>query len=101
MRTTEVRLLGSVSVMNVERAIGEVCEELGLRVGIRSTLAGHRDSLHWHLKREKERGTLEVSFVPEPTRLWLAVHKNREGAWIDDAVARFAVLLQDALTQPS
>ena len=47
-----------------------------------------------------ERGTLEVTFVPEPTRLWLVVHANREGAWIDEAVARLAALLDDALARP-
>ncbi len=73
---------------------------MGLRVRLQSSLAGHPGSLHWHLKRGNERGTLEVTFVPEPTRLWLVVHANREGAWIDEAVARLAALLDDALARP-
>jgi hypothetical protein len=100
VREIEISLPTGVCAESIEGTLAEACEQMGLRIGMRSTLAGHRGSLHWHLKRDKERGILEVTFVPEPTRLWLAVHANREGTWIDEAVTRMAALLEDALAHP-
>ncbi len=99
MRTIEIGLAEIVSVVEMERALTAACEEIGLSISAQGSLVRHDGNLHWHLKRENERGTLEVSYVPEPTRLWLAVHSNREGAWIDEVIARFPALLQCALAQ--
>ncbi len=101
MRTIEIGLAETVSAVDVERALAVTCAEMGLRIGLKSTLASYPGSLHWHLTREDQRGTLEVTFVPQPTRMWIAVHANRQSSWTDEAVARFPVLLQRSLAQPA
>jgi len=101
MREIEIPLPAGVDVESIEGTLVEACEQMGLRVRMRSTLAAYRGSLHWHLKRGNERGILEVTFVPEPTRLWLAVHANREGTWTDEAVTHLPTLLRQALKQPA
>ncbi|HEU5314907.1 MAG TPA: hypothetical protein VFX49_02270 [Chloroflexota bacterium] len=55
-----------------------------LRVALKGTARAHPGSIHWHLKRGRERGTLEVTLWPSQRRLWLSVHDNRGAPWIDE-----------------
>ena len=98
----EVRVPSNVDESPVEHAIDQVCNEWGLLVGLRGTLAKQPGSLHWHLKRNDARGTLEVTFAPRSGRLWLTVHTNREATWIEEALLslpeRIALLLIESTT---
>jgi len=59
-----------------------------LTVTMRSTLAQYPGSVHWHLKRGKERGTLEVTWWPNRSRLWLKVASGRSAEWIHGTACR-------------
>ena len=71
--------------MQVEQAVETVCEGQQLTVGPRTTLTSYPGCVHWHWKRGRERGTLEVTFWPETNRLWVSVHANRVGNWTEQA----------------
>jgi hypothetical protein len=58
----------------------------GLTVTMRDTLRGYPGCTHWHVKRGRERGVLEVTLWPAGRRLWLSVHQNRNAPWIDAAL---------------
>jgi len=60
----------------------------GLRVTLRGTLRSYPGSIHWHLKRGRDAGTLEVTFWPRQRRLWLTIHEGRGAPWMDEAGAR-------------
>jgi len=39
--------------------------------------------IHWHYKREKQKGTLELTLFPAHRRLWAKVAEGRKAPWID------------------
>ena len=99
MRTEEVAVPEGVdlegAVGTVERCFGE----LGLRVAMKGTLAAHKGCVHWHLKRGKERGTLEVTLWPARRRAWLSVHANRGAAWIEETLGQLKHAVQATLAR--
>lgn len=58
----------------------------------RTTLLTHPGSVHWHLRRPQQKGTLEVTWLPDKSRAWFAVHANRQAPWIEDAIVHLLVL---------
>jgi hypothetical protein len=38
------------------------------------------------LKKERERGTLELTWWPGKRRLWFKIQAGRTGDWIDEAI---------------
>ena len=81
------------SIAGVEAAIARG----GLRVTLVGTLAQYPGCTHWHLKRGRERGVLELTVWPQQRRVWLSVQDGRNGDWIDAAAQRLTSLL----TKPS
>ena len=74
----------------VERAI----ESAGLTVTLRGTLKSHPGCVHWHVKREREPGTLELTHFPRDGRSDLqSREKNRAAPWIPEARAQLEALL--------
>lgn len=45
----------------------------GLHIRMFSTLRTYRGSIHWHLNKSDERGTLELTFWPAGKRAWFSV----------------------------
>jgi hypothetical protein len=97
MRTIEVPLAVNRTESEIDRAVERACDELGLSIWMRGTLATYPGSLHWHLNRPGKRGTLEITYAPRKNRLWLAVHANRNAEWIDQAMAVIAARLADTV----
>ena len=56
-----------------------------LMVSMKGTLAKYPGCTHWHLKRGRERGTLELTLWPAQRRLWLSVQEGRRAGWIAGA----------------
>ncbi len=100
MRTWELDLPSEIDVARLERIVEEWAAERGLRVTRKGALAAYPGCRHWHLKREGEPGTLEVTAWPSQRRLWLAVHANRSSAWIDTEIEALLGTLAQALLQP-
>jgi dihydroxyacetone kinase-like protein len=51
-------------VGNYATSMEMVCEYANLRVTLKGTLKKYPGCIHWHLKREGERGTLEMTWSP-------------------------------------
>ena len=97
MRTEEIPVPDDANLSRAEAAIERCFTGGGLRVALKGTLAAHKGSVHWHLKRGTGRGTLEVTLWPERRRLWLSVHTNRGGEWVEAALDRLAQALPGEL----
>ncbi len=54
----------------------------GLTVKLRTTLKQFPGSLHWHVKRGRAPGTLEITLLPAQRHAWFSIHSNRRGEWI-------------------
>ncbi|MFY9235285.1 MAG: hypothetical protein WAO58_12610 [Fimbriimonadaceae bacterium] len=69
----------------------------GLRIRLRGTLAAHLGCVHWHFGKPPEKGTLEVTWWPSQSRLWLKVHPMRDAVWIPGAIDLFEQRFGNAL----
>jgi hypothetical protein len=77
----EIDLPAGVTLAAAAQAIEDAVTALELRVTSRGTLAQYPGSIHWHIKRGKDAGTLEVTLRNRERRLDFAVRQNRQGVW--------------------
>lgn len=85
---------------DLNQAIGHIesaCQDEGLTMTMKSTLAGFPGCVHWHYKKGRARGTLEITLWPSKRRLWFAVHRNRAGDWIDETGTRLRATIERSL----
>ena|ERR1044071_5043132 len=75
--------------------ISEVAAVFELTVTSDGALKSLPGSRHWHLKRAKQRGTLEITHWPQEGRLWVCYHSNRAGSWVPDIAQQFAASLAE------
>jgi hypothetical protein len=61
--------------------IDELAARHSLSITMKDSLAKFPGSIHWHLKKGRERGTLEVTLLPDG-RLWFSMHQNRSADWV-------------------
>jgi hypothetical protein len=77
----------------IERA----CLGCGLRVSTRATLRSYPGSIHWHVKRGIQPGTLELTLWEAKRRVWASVQDGRRAVWIDEALPRVKDAVETAL----
>ena len=70
----------------IERSIDLAIAQSGLNVTLRASLRKFPGSVHWHVKRGKESGTLEITFWPQEHRAWFTIQAGRKGEWIEGAL---------------
>jgi hypothetical protein len=96
----DVDLPASVPGDTVDMAVEQLCANAGLTQTLKGTLAAYPGCTHWHYKRGRERGVLEITWQPRIARLWFKVARNRAGTWIEKAVldlkSQLEVRLADA-----
>jgi hypothetical protein len=86
---TDFRRAGSV--------VEKCCRRLGLVQGMKTTLAKHPGSTHWHYKRAKQSGTLEITVWPSMRRVWMTVQDGRKADWITEMMPTLTRELEQAL----
>jgi hypothetical protein len=87
----------TASAERVGESVEAAASAEGLVVRMRTTLRRYPESLHWHLARLGERGTLEVTYWPPAGRLWLSVQSGRRAAWIAEVVPGLRRRIQQGL----
>ena len=88
MTELDIALPPAPNFPHIERSVDEACIAAGLTLHSKSTLKQYRGCVHWHIRKGKQNGTLEITLWPQAKRLWFVVHDNRRAAWIDEAVAQ-------------
>jgi hypothetical protein len=66
----------------LEKTIEAHCRTIGLSITMKTTSAKFPGSLHWHLKKGRERGTLEITLWPSQNKLWFSMQDGRKGDWV-------------------
>ena len=94
----EIAIAPGVPLAQVAQNIENFVEAAGLRVTTRTTLAEFPGSIHWHIKRGKEAGTLEATLFNRERRIGLNVRKGREGVWTAAALEALGAALNEILT---
>lgn len=96
MLTIEIAIPKDIREDRVSDLIEEACSNEGLTRRLKGGLASLPGSTHWHFKRGRERGTLEITWLPTERRLWFQVQSGRTGDWIESAAARIKSAIEDA-----
>src|SRR5271163_1539130 len=78
-------------------AVERCCRRLGLMQGMKTTLAKHPGSTHWHYKRAKLSGTIEITVWPPQRRVWITVQDGRRADWIVEMIPALKAELEQAL----
>lgn len=77
--------------------VEKCCSRLGLVQGMKTSLAKHPGSTHWHYKRASQSGTLEITVLPSERRIWLTVQNGRRAEWIAEMIPCLTLELERAL----
>ncbi|HEX4056497.1 MAG TPA: hypothetical protein VHX86_19725 [Tepidisphaeraceae bacterium] len=84
-----IRLPEKISPGKIAVVIDRTTIDLGLTMTMRGTLKSFPGCTHWHLKRDRGRGTLEITWWPHRRKLWIKIQSGRTAAWIDEIAPRF------------
>ena len=82
------------STNKLEKTIEDRSQALGLSVTMKTTAAKFPGSIHWHLKKGRERGTLEITLWPSQKRCWFSMQDGRKGDWVMDAARQLKEQLE-------
>lgn len=88
----------------VPTVVEDVCAGANLHATMKATLKKFPRSTHWHFKKEKEKGILEVTWWPrdmgeQTSRLWISVHGNRTADWIVQFKPQLKALIEERLSE--
>jgi len=77
----------SAQFIDIESTIESICAAEGLQIRMKRALASFPGSTHWHFKRSKEGGTLEITLSPSRRRIWVQIQDGRRADWVDPCLA--------------
>lgn len=86
---TELSIKPKKKITNA--GIEKICGEMGLVVTMKASLKSIAENTHWHFKREKQKGTLEITLMHGTGEVILSVHENRRGGWEEGVIKVLAV----------
>ena len=89
-----IRVPASIKTGKIPPLIDALITDLNLIVTLRGTLKSFPSSTHWHLKRDRGRGTLELTWWPDRRRLWIKIQAGRTAPWIGAAAPRLKQEIQ-------
>lgn len=79
--------------------VERVCIANGLFCSLKGTLVNYPGSIHWHFGKDKQKGTLEITWWETKKRLWFKVAKNRTSAWIEESISRLKDQIEKSLVK--
>jgi hypothetical protein len=82
-----------------EELIEKACARLGLIVAMKGSLKGYPGCVHWHYKKDDQKGTLELTLYPKGRRIWAQVQDGRRAPWIDVELPRLQRAIEERLRQ--
>jgi hypothetical protein len=84
MIEVEIQIPAASKPEDVIRQVERVCAESDLTLTLKGTLAKYSGCVHWHFKKHKQPGTLEITWWEKEHRLWFKVAEHRKGTWIEE-----------------
>jgi hypothetical protein len=82
MIEVELQIPGGVETESVIRVVEQICASKELTCSLKGTLISYPGSVHWHFKRGRQKGTLEMTWWESGHRLWFKVANGRTSEWI-------------------
>ena len=100
MIEVELQIPADARSDTVVKVVEQVCTANNLICVLKGTLASYPDSIHWHFRKHKQKGTLEISWWESENRLWFKVTKGREGEWIEESIVELKKQIESSLLRP-
>jgi hypothetical protein len=97
MIEVELQVPDSVEPETVIRAIEQVCASHGLTCTLKGTIVRYPGSNHWHFKRGRQKGTLEITWWERENHLWFKVSDGRSSEWISASLPRLKEQIEKSL----
>jgi len=97
MMEIEISIPLQTDLSQAEQIIEQCCKAEGLSASLKVSLAKYPGCVHWHFKRDGQRGTLEITLWASRRRIWFSIHTGRTSAWIEETVTRLKQDLERAL----
>ena len=63
-----------------------IVKAIGLEISMRTELKSIDGNVHWHLKKGKEKGVLEITLMLLTEEVIFSCKENRGGGWVDEAI---------------
>jgi hypothetical protein len=70
-------------------AIENLCATMTLTLTMRGSLKSLPANIHWHYKKGKEKGVLEITLMQQRNEIILSCKENRSGPWIMGIIEEF------------
>ncbi len=90
-----LRLSTVASHSKISRCVARAVVRSNLKIKSMGSLATRHGSIHWRIVKPDEKGTLELTFVPQTNALWFAIHENRKAAWIPEKIGALRKYLEE------
>jgi hypothetical protein len=99
MKQWEIQVGRAWDSRRIAGVIESVAKSNGLVVSLKGSLRAFPGCVHWHFKKERQSGTIEVTMWPQKRRVWLSVQSGRRAQWIEAALPGMRRSLQDAMKE--
>ena len=94
MEEIEVPIRTAVAEEQFVNLVERVAAGYGLYIRMRGTLRVYPGSIHLHLEKQREPGTLEITLWPAREKLWLSVQAGRRAGWIVNVLPQIKAKLE-------
>jgi len=64
---------------------------------VKTSLRMRDDNVHWHFKKNAERGTLEITLLRAERGISFYVHDNRRGRWTAATIRKLKPAIEKGL----
>ena len=94
----EIKLSFEDKTGPADRDIERACASLGLMRTMRTSLKTLPANTHWHYKRGKENGVMEITLLHDTGSVTISYADGRYAQWIDKAIDALKIVLQKPTT---
>ena len=97
MIEVQLQIPDSVNTNALVRVVENICIANGLTCTLKGTLAGYPGCVHWHFRRGRQKGILEMTWWEMEHRLWFKVADHRKATWIEEDLPVLKKKIEQAL----
>ena len=97
MREIEFAVPRNADLTQAIKLIEKICAQYELILAMKGSLAAYPGCIHWHYKREKQKGTLELTLFARDRRVWAKVQDGRKAPWIEKDLPALQWAIERAL----
>ena len=97
MREIEFAVPRNADLTQAAKLIEKICAQHELILAMKGSLTAYHGCVHWHYKRQKQKGTLELTLFARDRRVWAKVQEGRKAPWIDEELLALQWAIERAL----